>query len=80
MAAALRHRLDPLAAGMLARDVRTEGLAASRGATDFGEYFTYFSFFLVMSALLVWRHKANIHKLVAGEEDRIGEKRDSASA
>ena len=28
-------------------DVRAEGLAASRGATDFGEYFTYFSFFLV---------------------------------
>src|SRR4051812_37864706 len=51
--AALRHRLDPLAAGMLARDVRTEGLAASRGATDFGEYFTYFSFFLVISALLL---------------------------
>jgi hypothetical protein len=23
------------------RDVRAEGLAASRGATDFGEYFTY---------------------------------------
>ena len=30
-----------------------EGLAASRGATDFGEYFTYFSFFLVVSALLL---------------------------
>ena len=30
-----------------------EGLAASRGATDFGEYFTYFSFFLVASALLL---------------------------
>jgi putative ABC transport system permease protein len=50
---ALRRRLDPLAAGMLARDVRSEGLAASRGATDFGEYFTYFSFFLVVSALLL---------------------------
>src|SRR5204862_2457372 len=50
---ALRRRLDPLASGMLARDVRTEGLAASRGATDFGEYFTYFSFFLVVSALLL---------------------------
>ena len=31
----------------------TEGLAASRGATDFGEYFVYFSFFLVVSALLL---------------------------
>ncbi len=34
-------------------DVRGGGLAASRGATDFGEYFTYFSFFLVASALLL---------------------------
>ena len=28
-------------------------MAASRGSTDFGEYFTYFSFFLVLSALLL---------------------------
>src|SRR3979490_389945 len=34
----------------------------------------------LMSALLVWRHKANILKLVAGKERRIGEKRESASA
>jgi putative ABC transport system permease protein len=33
--------------------VRTEGLEASRGATDFGEYFVYFSFFLVVGALLL---------------------------
>ena len=33
--------------------MRAEGLAASRGATDFGEYFLYFSFFLVISALLL---------------------------
>src|SRR6185503_15240476 len=26
---------------------------ASNGATDFGEYFTYFSFFVVVSALLL---------------------------
>ena len=39
--------------GLSVRDVRGEGLAASRGATDFGEYFTYFSFFLVASALLL---------------------------
>ena len=32
---------------------RTIALAASAGATDFGEYFTYFSFFLVVSALLL---------------------------
>src|ERR1700693_1209688 len=34
---------------------------------------------IIMSALLLWRHKANILKLVAGEEHRIGEKRDSTS-
>src|SRR6266852_6046324 len=31
---------------------------------------------LLMSALLVWRHKSNILNLVAGREGRIGEKRD----
>jgi glycerol-3-phosphate acyltransferase PlsY len=35
---------------------------------------------ILMSALLAWRHKANILKLVAGKEHRIGEKRESASA
>jgi hypothetical protein len=49
----LRARIDPLAGGLAVRDVRSEGLAASRGATDFGEYFVYFSFFLVVSALLL---------------------------
>ena len=33
--------------------VRDQGQAASRGATDFGEYFLYFSFFLVVSALML---------------------------
>ena len=33
--------------------MRAESLAASRGATDFGEYFVYFSFFLVVSALML---------------------------
>src|SRR5207245_491193 len=52
-AAALRARIDPAALGLSARSVREEGLRASHGATDFGEYFTYFSFFLVASALLL---------------------------
>jgi ABC-type lipoprotein release transport system permease subunit len=51
--ASLRKALDPLAFGIMVKDVRTEGLDASRGATDFGEYFVYFSFFLVVSALLL---------------------------
>ena len=51
--ARLRTIVDPLAMGLSVQDVAREGLAASRGATDFGEYFTYFSFFLVISALLL---------------------------
>src|SRR5204863_2406539 len=52
-AAVLRAKIDPLALGLAVRDVRGGGLTASRGATDFGEYFTYFSFFLVISALML---------------------------
>src|SRR5215213_7474396 len=33
--------------------VRDQGQQASRGATDFGEYFLYFSFFLVVAALML---------------------------
>jgi putative ABC transport system permease protein len=51
--ARLRAVVDPVALGIAVQDVRAEGVAASRGATDFGEYFTYFSFFLVLSALLL---------------------------
>ncbi len=49
----LRAALDPGAMGFNVIPVRSQGLAASRGATDFGEYFLYFSFFLVISALLL---------------------------
>ncbi|MGH9627232.1 MAG: ABC transporter permease, partial [Bryobacteraceae bacterium] len=49
----LRSSLNPLQTGFTVEDVRAQGLAASRGATDFSEYFTYFSFFLVISALLL---------------------------
>ena len=51
--AALRSLLDPARMGLTVRAVRTEGLAASSGSTDFGEYFVYFSFFLVASALVL---------------------------
>ena len=53
LAASLRDTIDPIALGLSTRDVRVDSLTASRGATDFGEYFTYFSFFLVVSALLL---------------------------
>jgi hypothetical protein len=48
-----RQHLDPFAAGMTVADVRASATAAATGATDFGEYFLYFSFFLVVSALLL---------------------------
>jgi ABC-type antimicrobial peptide transport system permease subunit len=49
----LRDSIDPIQMGLSAYSVREQGLAASKGATDFGEYFVYFSFFLVVSALLL---------------------------
>jgi Predicted ABC-type transport system involved in lysophospholipase L1 biosynthesis, permease component len=49
----LRASLDPFESGLVLLDVRNAALTASQGATDFGEYFVYFSFFLVVSALLL---------------------------
>ena len=37
----------------------------------------YFAAVLVMAALLVWRHRANIARLMAGTESRIGGKKAS---
>jgi acyl phosphate:glycerol-3-phosphate acyltransferase len=34
---------------------------------------------LAMSLLLIWRHRANISKLLAGKESRIGEKKKAAA-
>ena len=53
LSARLRQSLSPSQAGFQVVAVRQQGLQASRGATDFGEYFLYFSFFLVVSALLL---------------------------
>ena len=49
----LRQAIDPALMGVQVVAVRDQGQAASRGATDFGEYFLYFSFFLVVSALML---------------------------
>jgi ABC-type antimicrobial peptide transport system permease subunit len=49
----LRASLDPVQMGLDLQAIKDQSLQASRGATDFGEYFTYFSFFLVVSALLL---------------------------
>jgi len=29
---------------------------------------------VLMSALLIWRHEANIRKLLAGQESKLGQK------
>jgi putative ABC transport system permease protein len=50
---ALHGRLDPARAGLAVEPVRAQAIAAARGSTDFGEYFVYFSFFLVVAALLL---------------------------
>ncbi|HYK88586.1 MAG TPA: FtsX-like permease family protein [Acidobacteriota bacterium] len=51
--AGLRKRLDPERDGFTLSAVREQGLNASRGSTDFGEYFVYFSLFLVVASLLL---------------------------
>ena len=49
----LKRAIDPFTSGLNINPARRQGLEASRGATDFGEYFLYFSFFLVVSALML---------------------------
>lgn len=51
--AKLRETLDPAQLGMVVYEPRAQALGGAQGSTDFGEYFTYFSFFLVISALLL---------------------------
>jgi ABC-type lipoprotein release transport system permease subunit len=49
----LRGDLDPLEMGFSILEAREKGLEAATGATDFGEYFLYFSYFLVTAAVLL---------------------------
>ncbi len=49
----LRNRLNPESAGFVINPVKKRGLDASQGSTDFGEYFIYFSFFLIAAAMLL---------------------------
>ena len=53
LAEELRTAISPSAMGVTLFPVRAAALDAAQGATDFGQYFTYFSFFLVVSALLL---------------------------
>jgi putative ABC transport system permease protein len=49
----LRSSWTPASAGVSVHAVRARALEAARGSTDFGQYFLYFSFFLVMAGLLL---------------------------
>ncbi|MBN2319345.1 MAG: FtsX-like permease family protein [Acidobacteria bacterium] len=49
----LLSRLRPESAGLKAHPVKESGMTASHGSTDFAEYFVYFSFFLIVSAILL---------------------------
>lgn len=49
----IRSTIPPQAMGVSTYPARRLALEASTGATDFAEYFTYFSFFLVVSALML---------------------------
>ena len=50
---ALAARLPASVADFRVIPVRADALAAAAGTTDFGEYFTYFSFFVVVASLLL---------------------------
>ena len=50
---ALVAALPPADFGLAPLPVRQQGLEASRGATDFGLYFLYFSYFLLVSAFVL---------------------------
>lgn len=49
----LSKAIRPEALGVSVQPVRTLSATASTGATDFGQYFTYFSFFIVVSAIML---------------------------
>ena len=49
----LLKRIDPLQFGFAVTSIKEQGLAASRGSTDFGEYFVSFSSFLIAAAVLL---------------------------
>jgi ABC-type lipoprotein release transport system permease subunit len=67
LAGALAGRIDPEAAGFTITSVRRDGVDASRGAVDLGEYFLYFSAFLVAAAVLL---SASFFRLGVGQRSR----------
>ena len=53
MSEAIKPRLKPEALGLGFRPIRIEGLMAAVGANDFSQLFLGFSFFLILSAILL---------------------------
>jgi putative ABC transport system permease protein len=49
----LHEKLDPVAMGLSFQPIMAQQLAASSGNTDFGQYFVYFSFFIIVAAVLL---------------------------
>ncbi len=49
----LLERLEPQDYGFRFVDIKSQGLEAAAGATDFGQLFLAFSFFLILSALMI---------------------------
>ena len=68
VAETLTRAIDPEATGFTVAAVRRSGLDASRGAVDLGEYFLYFSAFLIAAAVLL---SASFFRL--GVEQRVRE-------
>ncbi|MHC4333728.1 MAG: ABC transporter permease [Planctomycetota bacterium] len=53
LAAKLLEQVDPALVGLFFQPVRSQGMQAGQGSTDFGQLFLGFSMFLVISALLL---------------------------
>lgn len=53
LAQLFRAEVDPFSSQFALEPLREQGLEAARGSTNFGEYFLYFSFLLLVSALLL---------------------------
>ena len=68
LASTLASRIDPESAGFTIAALRRNGLDASRGSVDLGEYFLYFSAFLIAAAVLL---SASFFRL--GVEQRVRE-------
>lgn len=49
----LLRQLDPAQGGFVFQPVKEQAIKASGGSTDFSEYFLYFSFFLIVAALML---------------------------